>query len=60
MQLHKLITIILFTIIQIEFCKTADPIFKNCDFCKELQAPQGADYDGEAPDDEEVSNLQKS
>ena len=55
----QVLTIILFAIIQVEFCKAANPIFRYCDFCKELQTPLGPDYDGELPDQEDVSNLQK-
>ena len=56
----QVLTIILFTIIKIEFGNTGEPIFKNCDFCIKLQTPLGSDYDGPLPDQEEVSNLQKS
>jgi hypothetical protein len=56
MRLH----IILFAMVQIKFGKTADPIFRHCQFCIELQEPMGEDFDGELPDQEEVSNLQKS
>ena len=55
----QVLTIILFTIIKIEFGNTGEPIFKNCDFCIKLQTPLGSDYDGPLPDQEEVSNLQK-
>ena len=56
----QVLTIILFTIIKIEFGNTGEPIFKNCDFCIKLQTPLGSDYDGPLPDQEEVSNLQKN
>ena len=55
MRLH----IILFAMVQIKFGKTADPIFRHCQFCIELQTPMGPDYQGPLPDQEEVSNLQK-
>ena len=59
MKLH----IVLFAIIQI--VKTQihgynDTTFRRCEFCLDLQEPMGEDYDGPYPDQEEVSNLQKS
>ena len=55
MRLH----IILFTILQIKYGKSADPIFRHCQFCIELQTPEGPDYQGPGPDEDEVSKLQK-
>ena len=50
--------------IQIKFGKSAEPIdpepFRHCQFCLEMQQPMGEHYDGPLPDQEEVSNLQKS
>ena len=58
MRLH----IILFAIIK--FGKSAEPIdpepFRHCWFCIEWQTPEGPDYEGPGPDQDEVSNLQKN
>ena len=56
MRLH----IILFAMLQIKCGKSANPIFRHCEFCIELQTPEGPDYEGPGPEEEEVSNLQKS
>ena len=49
--------------IQIKFGKSAEPIdpepFRHCLFCLELQEPEGPDFEGDGPDEDEVSNLQK-
>ena len=49
--------------ILIKFGKSAEPIdpepFRRCQFCIELQEPEGPDYLGPGPEDDEVSNLQK-
>ena len=55
MRLH----IILFAMLQIKCGKSANPIFRHCEFCIELQTPEGPDYEGPGPDQEEVCNLQK-
>jgi hypothetical protein len=59
MRLH----IILFAMIQIKFGKTSEPIdpepFRHCLFCLELQEPEGPDFEGDGPEEDEVSNLQK-
>ena len=47
----------------IKFGKSAEPIdpepFRHCWFCIEWQTPEGPDYEGPGPEQDEVSNLQK-
>ena len=58
------LNIILFAMMLIKFGKSAEPIddepFRHCWFCIEWQTPEGPDYEGPGPDQDEVSNLQKN
>ena len=53
------LNIILFAMMLIKFGKSAEPIFRHCWFCIDLQTPEGPDYEGPGPEQDEVSNLQK-